>query len=186
MRLGILNWAGCGLLALAALLAVPNSAPAQQSAVAESTSRAAQKAVALVSDACPAVQRGGRIALDWNPNFDQEGTVSGLRHFELIFRPLDQDGVNFMEPGRKLFASTTGTPGAISALGNGFYHIELTVPRTASFGVFRLVGASAGAQLYPEYKDMLPLPLMTDSPTRTRLCVTIVPAQASQSTTAGN
>jgi hypothetical protein len=186
MRVGILNSAGCGLLAFAALLVVPNWARLQQSAAAQSTSQAAPKAVALVSDACPAVQRGGRIALDWNPNFDPEGAVSGLRHFELIFRPLDQDGVSSSEPGRSFFATTKGTPGAISALGNGFYHIELTVPLKASFGVFRLVGAGAGAQLYPEYKDLLPLPLMTDSPVRTRLCVTVVPAQQSQSTTVGN
>lgn len=172
------------LLAAAVLLAGSCWVEAQTGPTSEKAQNAAPKAVALVSDACPAVQRGGRIALDWNPNFDNEGEVSGLHSFEMIFRKLDEYGVNVMEKGLMFTASTMHTAGAITPLGNGFYHIELTVARDARPGVYRLVVARASAEVYPEYKNIPPWPAMTDSPVRTRLCVTVLPPPSTEAATA--
>ncbi len=177
MKTGFASSKRIKFLSTGLLLVVSGWVRAQQPAANQNASHAGPKAIALVSDQCPVVQRGGRISLDWNPNFDQEGAVSGLRGFQLIFRQLDEDGVHFREQARKMIVTTAHTAGALMPLGNGFYHIELTVPRTAGSGVYRLVGAGAFAAVYPEYKDMLPQPLMTDSPVRTRLCVTVVKPQ---------
>lgn len=179
MRAGTAKLGTC--LAAVALLTTPAWAQAQQP-----SGPAVTKAVALVSDACPAVQPGGRLALDWNPNFDPAGEVSGLHSFELIFRKLDEYGVNVLEQGPMFAASTAHTRGAIAPLGNGFYHIELTIPRRVHAGAFRLVAARATADVYPEYKNSPPWPLMTDSPVHTRLCVTVLPPAASRPTTPGN
>ena len=183
MRAGIAK--PCRWLAAIALLGAAAWALAQQP-----SGVAVPRAVALVTDACPAVRPGGRIAVDWNPIFDPAGEASGLRSFKMIFRKLDDYGVNVMERGPTFMANTARTRGAITPLGNGFYHIELTVPRSARAGVFRLVLARATAEVYPEYKNSPPWPQMTDSPVRTRLCVTVLraasPAAASQLTVAGH
>ena len=167
-------------LAAVALLAAPTLALAQQPAGA-----AAPKAVALVPDACPAVQPGGRIALDWNPIFDPSWEASGLFSFHLFFSELDEYGVNVMDQGPRFVASTQRTPGAISDVGNGFYHIELTIPRNAHAGTFRLVGALARAELDPGYKDGMPWPSMTNSPVQARFCVTVVRVAENQPATEG-
>jgi hypothetical protein len=171
MKTGIAGAKQGKWLAAVALLAAPIWAQVQQPPGA-----AVPQVVALVSDACPTVQLGGRIALDWNPNFDPPGEVSGLRSFEMVFKRLDDYGVNVMDQGPMLIARTVRTRGAITPLGNGFYHIEMTIPRNAHAGAFRLVVAHARAEVFPEYKDSLPWPFMTNSPVQTRLCVTVLPA----------
>lgn len=166
-------------LIMVALLAAPAWALAQRPS-------ASVAPVALVSDTCPAVQQGGRIALDWNPIFDPAGAASGLRSFEMFFEKLDEYGVNVVDPGPRFVARTPRVPGAVTDLVNGFYHIELTIPGNAHAGSFRLVAARARAVVYPEYKDLLPRPSMTNSPVPMRLCVTVLRAAASRPATAGN
>lgn len=164
-------------LAAAVLLLSSAWAQSQQQPAAGSVAHIVPKAVPLVSDACPAVQRGGRIALDWNPNFDPAGAVSGLGGFELRFRELDADQVNLTQGKPQLRLQSLAPPHRITSLGNGFFHIELTIPRTASYGVYRLVGAGAMAAVYPEYLDISPRPQMTNSPVQMRLCMTVVGPQ---------
>jgi hypothetical protein len=135
-------------------------------------------AIPLVSDACPTVAAGGRIALDWNPLFDTPGIVNGLAVFEMQFKKVDEDGVNLTPV--VIAATTRRTAHAITPLGNDFYHIELTVAQRVAPGVYRLFRANASATIDPNYQGG-PKVEMTDSPVRARLCITVVRPQDSTS-----
>jgi hypothetical protein len=130
------------------------------------------KAVPLVSDACPTVRGGDRISLEWYPGFDDEAVVTGLRTFTLTFSPLQEDGVNVN--GRQRFVLGKGawrskaTPAA-----NGYFQIEVPVPRTLPQGTYHLVDADSTPLLPPE--DRYLKLKMTNSPVESRFCITVVP-----------
>ena len=141
------------------------------------------RAIPLVADSCPNVQIGDRVSLDWNPNFDPIWPVTDLRGFRLTFAAVADDGVNLKQT--YLILDSRSTPSEISPLGNGFFHIEITVsPRSTTTkvirpGNYRLVRAGAIATLDPNYAGELPQ--MTNSPVGERYCITVARPAASQS-----
>jgi hypothetical protein len=128
--------------------------------------------VPLVAGACPAVSPGGTIAFDWNPGFAPSWGVTGMRSFRLIFQGLRQDGVNLNPASRMPLDSSPR--GRITAIGNGYFHIEARVPPFAHRGTYHLVAAHSAPQLVPDYQG--DAPEMTVSPVREYYCITILPA----------
>lgn len=141
------------------------------------------RTVPLVSDTCPSVRLGDSISLDWNPAFDPIWPVTGLRDFSLAFASVADDGVHLTR--RELDLDMRHAPTRISALWNGFFHIEFTVSgRSISPGVYRLVRANANAQVEPDYTG--PPPVMWVSPVSARYCITVVNAAPPQSPPTGS
>ncbi len=135
------------------------------------------RTVPLVSDTCPSVRVGDSISLDWNPDFDPIWPVTGLRDFYLTFAGVADDGVHLAR--RELDLDMRHAPTRISALGNGFFHIEFTVDgRSISPGIYRLVRANANAEVVQDYAGGPPR--MTLSPVDGRYCITVVGPQAPQ------
>ncbi len=127
--------------------------------------------VPLVSGACPAVSRGGTIALDWNPDFDPSWAGTGMRSFRLIFQQLEQDGVTLNPASRLVLGS--GTRGRMIDIGNGYFHLEARLPPTTHPGTYHLVGAFSSPQLFPDYQGEAPK--ITVSPMSEFYCITVVP-----------
>ena len=127
--------------------------------------------VPLVSGACPEVRQGGVVALDWNPGFDPSWGVTGMRSFRLVFQHLGADGVHLNPASRLLLDSGPG--GRITAIGNGYFHIEARLPLSTHLGTYHLVDAHSSAQLVPDYQGEAPK--MTVSPVREYFCITVVP-----------
>jgi hypothetical protein len=142
------------------------------------TPRPAQsRTVPLVSDTCPSVRVGDNVSLDLNPLFDPIWPVTGLRDFGLTFTGVAEDGVNLKR--QELLLGARHTPTNISPLGNGFFHIELTLSmRSIAPGTYRLVRANANAEVVPEYA--VQPPQMTNSPVGERYCITVISSPASQ------
>lgn len=147
-------------------------ATAQTPPVGNQTGQVQHATVQLVSDTCPVVHGGDRIAFDWNPVFDPEGPVLGVGVVSLQFGRQEEDGVNLLPRsiytlgGRKTASTATATA-------NGFYHVEITVPgaRNLQPGIYRLVNARANVQVEPDYQG--PAPHMTQSPVDDRYCFTM-------------
>ncbi len=133
--------------------------------------------VALVSGACPAVSQGGTIAFDWNPGFAPSWGVTGMRSFRLIFQSLREDGVN-LNPASRLQLESAPR-GRITAIGNGYFHIEARLPPFAHRGTYHLVAAHGAPELVPDYQGEAPE--MTVSPVREFYCITVVPRSQTQS-----
>jgi hypothetical protein len=127
--------------------------------------------VALVSGACPAVSQGGAISFDWNPGFDPSWGVTGMKSFRLVFQLLRADGVHVNPASRLLLDSAPR--GRITAIGNGYFHIEARVPPFAHRGTYHLVAAHSAPELLPDYQG--DAPKMTVSPVREYFCITVVP-----------
>jgi hypothetical protein len=128
--------------------------------------------VPLVSGACPAIPQGGTIAFDWNPGFDPSWGVAGMRSFRLVFQLLGADGVHLKPTSRLLLNSGSG--GRMTAIGNGYFHIEARVPPFTHSGTYHLVDAHSSAQLVLDYQRETPK--MTVSPVREYYCITVLPA----------
>lgn len=128
--------------------------------------------VALVSSACPAVRQGGVLSLDWNPGFDPSWAVTGLKSFRLIFQHLREDGVNLNPMSRLVLDSLPR--GRITAIGNGYFHIEARLPSSTHLGTYHLVAAHSSPELPPDYQGEPPK--MTVSPERESFCVAVIPA----------
>jgi hypothetical protein len=162
--LGILG--GLSLMASACALA---QAP-QTEVASPAVSR--PQPVALVSGVCPAVPQGGAISFDWNPGFDPSRGVTGMRSFRLIFQGLREDGISLNPASRLLLDSVPR--GRITAIGNGYFHIEARVPPFAHRGTYHLVAAHSAPELVPDYQG--DAPEMTVSPVREYYCITVLPA----------
>lgn len=132
--------------------------------------------VPLVSSGCPAVSQGGTIAFDWNPGFDPSWGVTGMRSFRLIFQALREDGVNLNPASRLLLDSDPH--GRMTAIGNGYFHIEARIPPFAHRGIYHLVAAHSAPELAPDYQG--DAPNMTASPVREYYCITVVPRSQPQ------
>ena len=126
--------------------------------------------VPLVSGACPAVSRGGTIALDWNPDFDPPWAGTGMRSFRLIFQQLEEDGVT-LNPASRLVLDS-GTRGRMTDIGNGYFRLEARLPPMTHPGTYHLVGAFSSPQLLPDYQGEAPT--MTVSPVSEFYCITVV------------
>jgi hypothetical protein len=146
-------------------------AQAPQAEVASPTVPLAQQ-VPLVSGACPAVPQGGVISLDWNPGFDPSSAVAGMKSFRLIFHHVREDGVN-LNPASRLVLDS-GPRGRMTAIGNGYFHIEARLPSSTHLGTYHLVDAHSSPKLLPDYQGEAPK--MTLSPVRESFCVAVVPA----------
>jgi hypothetical protein len=146
-------------------------AQAQQTEVASPAIPHAQP-VPLVSGACPAVRQGGVLSLDWNPAFDPSWGVTGMKSFRLIFQHLREDGVNLNPASRLVLDSVPG--GRMTAIGNGYFHIEARLPPSTHLGTYHLVDAHSSPELLPDYQGEAPK--MTVSPVREHFCITVVPA----------
>jgi hypothetical protein len=135
------------------------------------------KVVPLQSDTCPVVYGGDKIAFDWNPVFDPEWAVTGINLARLQFARLEEDGVH-LQAARSLYTlGGRSSQTTVTALANGFYHVELTVHsgRATRAGVYRLVKASMNARVEEDYNG--PAPQMTRSPVENRFCITLQRAQ---------
>lgn len=148
-------------------------ATAQTPAAGNQTAPKVQGAtVQLVSDVCPVVHAGDRIAFDWNPVFDPEGPVLGVGKVNLQFGRQEENGVNLL-PRAVYSLGARKTPTSATATANGFYHVEITVPgeRILPPGIYHLVDARVNAQVEPDYQG--PAPQMTQSPVDSRYCFTM-------------
>lgn len=136
------------------------------------------RTIPLVSDTCPEVHIGDSVSLDLNPLFDPIWPVAGLHSFGLTFAKVADDGVHLTRNEVLMGGRHSGV--SISALGNGFFHIEMTVggSRSITPGTYSLVGARANADVVPDYTGQPPQ--MTSSPVESRYCITIVKSPASQ------
>jgi hypothetical protein len=134
--------------------------------------------VPLVSGACPTVHNGEVISLDWNPGFDPSSAVSGLATFKLIFGLQSDAGVNTrVRSGLSMGGRDVALN--ISATGNGYFHIEVPVPRRTSPGVYQLINAEAIPQTVPNYQG--DRPKMTVTPVREHFCITVIATAQSSS-----
>ena len=135
--------------------------------------------VPLVSGACPVVRQGGVISFDWNPGFDPSWGVTGMRAFRLVFQHLGADGVPLNPASRLLLDSGPG--GRMTAIGNGYFHIEARLPLFTHPGTYHLVSAHSSARLVADYKGEVPK--MTVSPAGEFFCITVgaLPRPASSS-----
>ena len=147
------------------------SAQTPQTEVASPAVSLAQP-VPLVSGACPAVRQGGVITFDWSPGFDPSWGVTGMKSFRLIFQHLREDGVN-LNPASRLVLDS-GSRGRITAIGNGYFHIEARLLSSTHLGTFHLVEAHSSPELSPDYQGEAPE--MTVSPVRESFCVAVIPA----------
>jgi hypothetical protein len=128
--------------------------------------------VPLVSGACPAASPGGTIAFDWNPGFEPSWGVTGMRSYRLIFQGLREDGITLNPTSRLPLDS--GPRGRITAIGNGYFHLEARVPPFSHRGTYHLVAAHSAPELLPDYQG--DAPEMTVSPVREYYCITVLPA----------
>ena len=165
-RAGIRRAPAALLLLLLALSAVPAQSlgdrPATQPEV-----------VPLQSDTCPVVHGGDKITFDWNPAFDPEWAVTGINLAKLQFARLDEDGVQLQAERGLYTLGGRSSRAIVTALGNGFYHVELTIQssRATKPGVYRLVKARMNARVEEDYTG--PTPQMTHSPVESRFCITL-------------
>ena len=169
-RAGIRRAPAALLLLLLALPAVPAQTLGDKPATQP-------KVVPLQSDNCPVVYGGDKIAFDWNPVFDPEWAVTGINLARLQFARLDDDGVH-LQATRSLYTlGGRSSRALVTALANGFYHLELTVRsgRATKPGVYRLVKARMNARVEEDYQG--PAPQMTRSPVESRFCITLQRAQ---------
>jgi hypothetical protein len=158
------------LLLLLALPTVPAQTPGDKPATQP-------KIVPLQSDTCPVVYGGDKIAFDWNPVFDSEWAVTGINLARLQFARQGEDGVH-LQPTRGLYTlGGRASPAIVTALANGFYHVELNVEsgRATKPGVYRLVWARMNARVEENYNG--PTLRMTRSPVESRFCITLERAQ---------
>ncbi len=158
-----------GGLSLLAFVCAPAQAP--QDAAASPAAPPLQP-VPLVSGACPSVPQGGFISLDWNPGFDPSWAVTGLKSTRLVFQHFREGGVT-LNPASRLVLDT-GHHGTMTAIGNGYFHVEARLPPMTHPGTYHLVGVLSSPQLVPDYQG--DAPKMTVSPVRESFCVTVVPA----------
>jgi hypothetical protein len=145
-------------------------AQAPQAELASPTVPPAQP-VPLVSGTCPAVHQDGVLSFDWNPGFDPSWGVTGIKSFRLIFQHLREDGVS-LNPASRLVLD--GSRGRMTAIGNGYFHIEARLPSSTHLGTYHLVDANSSPELLPDYQGEAPR--MTASPARESFCVAVVPA----------
>ena len=146
-------------------------AQASQTEVASPAVPRAQP-VPLVSGACPAVPQGGVLSFDWNPGFAPSWGVTGMKSFRLIFQHLRKDGVN-LNPASRLVLDS-GSRGRMTAIGNGYFHIEARLSSSMPLGTYHLVDAHSSPELLPDYQGEAPK--MTVSPVREYFCITVLPA----------
>jgi hypothetical protein len=135
------------------------------------------RVVPLISGTCPTVHNGEAISLDWNPGFDPSWAVSGLVTFKLTFGLQSADGVNTrVRSGISMGGRDVALN--ISANGNGYFHIEVPIPRRTSPGVYQLIDAEATPQTVPNYQG--DRPKMTVTPVREHFCITVLSPSLSQ------
>jgi hypothetical protein len=118
------------------------------------------------------VRQGGVLSFDWNPGFDPSWGVTGMRSFRLIFQHLREDDVS-LNPASRLVLDS-GPRGRMTAIGNGYFHIEARLPSSTHLGTYHLVDAHSSPELLPDYQGEPPK--MTVSPAREHFCITVVPA----------
>jgi hypothetical protein len=163
-----------GGLSLLAFVCASAQAPQDSAAVPAASPL---QPVPLVSGACPSVPQGGVISLDWNPGFDPSYPVTGLKFTRLVFQYLREDGVT-LNPASRLVLDT-GHRGMMTAIGNGYFHIESRLSPMTRPGTYHLVRAQSSPQLLPDYQG--DAPQMTVSPVRESYCITVVPRAQTQS-----
>ena len=131
--------------------------------------------VQLASDACPVVRPGDMVSLDWNPDFEYSGMVTGLANVGLRFGRVGGNAVTVQQV-RALILRELASGQHFTPVGNGYFHIELSVPQRVSPGEYHLIGASSYALTLPEYRGSALT--MNNSPLSARYCFTVVPARS--------
>jgi hypothetical protein len=163
-----------GGLSLLALVGAAAQAP--QDVVAPPVTPQTQP-VPLVSGACPTVRRDGALSLEWNPGFDPSWGVTGMKSFRLTFQGLREDGVN-PNPASRLVVDSS-VRGRMTAIGNGYFHLEARLPASTRPGIYRLVGAHSSAAVASDYTGEAPK--ATVSPVSESYCITVVLNSRAQS-----
>jgi hypothetical protein len=128
--------------------------------------------VQLVSDTCPVVHAGDKIAFDWNPVFDPEWPVIDVSSASLHFARQEENGASLLMRSMYILGGRT-SPVNVTVIANGYYHLEFTVKidRGTQFGVYQLVQATMNARVEKGYDG--PAPQMTRSPVENRFCFTL-------------
>ncbi|MFP5236431.1 MAG: hypothetical protein ACLGSD_11060 [Acidobacteriota bacterium] len=129
------------------------------------------KLIQLVSDTCPVVHGRDSLTLDWNPEFDYDRLVEGLRTFTLTFSPVGEDGVNVNDHQRFTLGGGAFRSSAVPTE-NGYFHIEIPVLRGMPPGTYHLVDASSTPVLPREARNLSLK--MWNSPVDSRFCITVV------------
>jgi len=159
----------CGCLALIGWHVASAQMPAESSQTVPP-----RVSVSLASDACPVVHARQSISLDWNPGFEHLGAITGIRTFRLTFGALAENGLTVRKKAPQVLGGRDQQFTA-AATQNGYFHFEVSVPRTLAPGEYHLIGAEAIATALPEYQG--PAIQMTNSPVAARLCFTIETAK---------
>jgi len=130
------------------------------------------RTVPLASDACPAVRPGDKVSFEWNPGFEHSGIVVGLGNLSLHFGRLAANGVT-VSPLTSFRQGGLASNLQVTAIGNGYLHVELPIPTRVAPGEYHLIKAMSVAKTLPEYQG--PALSMTNSPVSARYCITVVP-----------
>jgi len=133
-RIGF-KWVFAGLVLAASSLPIgaQSAAPSQSGTVQ------------LVSDTCPVVHSGDRVAFTWNPVFDPGSVVEGVKALGLQFDRQEDNGMNLESRYRiRIGGSTKSSLLTVTPLGNDFYRFELTMQILSKFksGIYRMTAAN--------------------------------------------
>lgn len=120
----------------------------------------------LVSDSCPAVLPGTYISLEWNPGFDHAGVVTGLHMFRATFYRKSKNGT--LQTYLPLTLGGVQGTFAASSNPNGFFKIQLKLPREIAPGAYYLTEAKGSASTAADYTGAAIT--MTNSPSTARFC----------------
>ncbi|MDE1160664.1 MAG: hypothetical protein PW792_01825 [Acidobacteriaceae bacterium] len=146
-------------------------------------------AVTLTPGVCTTVSDGDVLTLDWNPQFEHSGAVTGIRRFELGFaRPEDAEQVRRLGAPIELIAEPRAHGELPEQAGkevesgeNGSYHLHFHVAlHGAAAGEYQLIAAKA----YPivpgeaDAEKASQAYAMSHSPTALPFCLNVVDSEA--------
>jgi ketosteroid isomerase-like protein len=110
------------------------------------------------------------------------GATSGIflaaaaKAFRLIFEGLRENGVTPIPAARLVLDSFPR--GRMTAMGNGYFHVEARLPHSTHPRVYRLVGASSSAAVVADATGEAPR--QTVSPVSESYCMTVVAGPRAQ------
>lgn len=99
--------------------------------------------VRLEAFQCVSVHPGQSVSLEWNPGFEHPGAVRRVGAGEMRLSRTDELARGYSRSATEL-GGRTG-PAKVTDLGNGFYRLEVVLPRRLPAGSYRVTGASLRA-----------------------------------------
>jgi hypothetical protein len=120
------------------------------------------------------VHVGDRLAFDWNPVFDPDGAVEGVKALGLQFDRQEDNGVNLETRYRvRIGGSTESELLTVTPLGNEIDRFELTVQFLSKLkpGIYRMTAANFIAKTEDGYTGETPQ--ATNRLVDERYCITL-------------